>query len=141
MTRELKAYAGAVSRVAAGDATWNIPVLWADTLYAVTLRAQSGVHFVQESPNAPRAPAAMAGLARFTVLGSGRYRLTVDTALWIDAVDATGIVAPAGYITWHQCPWYRKSIEYQLRASQSIVLQLSGASAALTRLTIENIQD
>lgn len=137
MTPELKAYAGDSSRVAAGGATWNTPVLWADTLYAVALRPQSDVHFVQESPNAPRAAASMAGLARFTVLTGGRYRVTVDTALWIDAVDATGIVAPSGYITWHECPLFRKSVDYQLQAGQTVVLQFSGATASLAKVTVE----
>jgi hypothetical protein len=140
MTRELKAYAGDASRVDAGGAAGNTPVFKADTLYAVALRPQGEVHFVQESPNAPRAAASMAGLARFTVLSGGRYRVTVDTALWIDAVAATGIVAPSAYITWHECPLFRKSVEYRLQAGQSVVLQFSGATASLAKVTVELLQ-
>ncbi len=51
MTPELKAYAGDISRVAAGGATADTPALRADTLYAMALRPQRDVHFVQESPN------------------------------------------------------------------------------------------
>ena len=141
MGRELKAYAGEAGRVAAGTATWNTPVLWADTLYAVALRPQSEVHFVQESPNAPRAAASMGGLARFTVLSGGRYRVTVDTALWIDAVDATGMVGPSNYIAWHQCPEFRKTVEFKLQAGQSIVLQLSGAAAGVAKVVIEFVPE
>jgi hypothetical protein len=141
MSREFKAYAGKASRLSAGDAVRNAPVVRSDTLYALTLRSQSDVHFVQESPNAPRVSASMAGLARFTVLTAGRYRVTVDTALWIDAVDATTIVAPSNYITWHRCPRYRKSVEYRWLTGQSIVLQFSGATATEARVTIEPVAD
>ena len=141
MTRELKAYAGDARPLASGSATWNIPVVWADTLYTLAFHPQDQVHFIQESPNAPRAPNAMAGLARFTVLTTSRYRVTVDTALWIDAVDATDIVKPSAYITWHQCPQFRKSVEYRLQAGQSILLQFSGASAGFAKVTIEPLLD
>jgi hypothetical protein len=141
MTRELKAYAGVPSPVTAGGAARRAPIVRADTLYALALRAQGDVRFVQESPNAPRAAASMAGLARFTVRTAGRYRVTVDTALWIDAVDAASIIPPLNYIAWHRCPHYRKSVEYRLAAGHTVTLQFSGATAASVNVTIEAVPD
>jgi len=137
MNRELKAFATAPQSAAAGSAVASEPLLRVDTLYALRLRAQGDVQFVQTSGRAEKVATPMAGMARFTVLTSGSYRVTVDAPLWIDVVGAAGIIAPSDYRGWHECGVFRKSVDYTLEAGQTVTLQFSSAATDLVKVTIE----
>ncbi len=137
MKRELKAFARAPQSESAGSSASTMPLLQLDTLYALRLRAQGEVEFVQPPSRAASGPTPMAGITRFKVPTRGVYRITLDSPLWIDVVTATGIIAPSAYTGWHECTVFRKSVDYTLEAGQTVALQFSGAATDLVKVTIE----
>lgn len=137
MSRELKAFARPPQSVTAQASASNLPVLRADMLYSLRLRAQGDVHFVEPLARPGKAVTPMAGMARFTVPSPGLYRVTLDSPLWIDVVTARGVLAPTSYTGWHECSLFRKSVDYTLEAGQTITLQFSDAATDLVKVTIE----
>ena len=140
MSRELGVFRGSALKAIAGTASVNVPVLKLDQLYVLELRPQSDVQFVQPPERAARASVPSAGLTRFIVTSSGKYRITVDSPLWIDVIAPTGAIAPSAFNGWHQCSVFRKSVEYALQAGQSVVLQLSDAALASVKIAVEPSQ-
>jgi hypothetical protein len=136
MSRELKAFGRPPQGEAAGSSASNMPLLKLDTLYALRLRAQSEVEFVQPPIKAGSGPTPMGGVTRFKVSSRGVYRVTLDSPLWIDVVTATGIIPPSAYTGWHECTIFRKSVDYTLEAGQTVALQFSGAATDLVKVTI-----
>jgi hypothetical protein len=137
MSRELTAFARPPQSVTAQASAANLPLLRADTLYALRLRAQGEVHFAEPPTRPGRAVTPMAGMARFTVPSPGVYRVTLDSPLWIDVVTAQGVLAPTTYTGWHDCSVFRKSVNYTLEAGQTVTLQFSDAATDLVKVTIE----
>jgi len=137
MSRELKAFGRPPQGESAGSSASTMPLLRLDTLYALRLRAQSEVEFVQPPSKAASGPTPMGGISRFKVPTRGVYRVTLDSPLWIDVVTATGIIAPSAYTGWHECSVFRKSVDYTLEAGQTVALQFSGAATDLVKVTIE----
>ncbi len=137
MSRELKAFARPPQTETAGSSASSMPLLRLDTLYALRLRTQSEVDFVQPPSKAASGSTPMGGITRFKVASRGVYRITLDSPLWIDVVTATGIIAPSAYTGWHECTVFRKSVDYTLEAGQTVALQFSGAATDLVKVTIE----
>jgi hypothetical protein len=137
---ELGIFRGTALKATAGTAIVNVPVLKLDQLYVLELRPQSDVQFVQPPERAARAPMPTAGLTRFIVTRSGKYRVTVDSPLWIDAITPSAVMAPSAFNGWHQCSAFRKSVEYALQAGLSVVLQLSDAAVASVKIAVEPSQ-
>jgi len=137
MSRELAAFRGTAREARGGATAADLPTIEPGRLYALQLRPQSTVQFLQPPQKAAKVPAPAAGMARFSVTIGGKYRVTVDAPLWIDIVESTGIVRSDDYNGWHACTLYRKSVDYTLQAGRPFVLQLSGASAAAVKIDIE----
>ena len=136
MGRELSAFGTAATGAMAAPAQAKSPRLRVGHLYAIKLLPQTEVQFAQPPANGNETPGLFGGVLRFAAPKSGSYRVTVDVPLWID-VAAAAVIAPSGFIGWHECPLFRKSVEYSLQAGQVLVLQLSRASTATVKMTIE----
>ena len=137
MGREVSAFGTTAEAAATAHARVKPPTLRLGRLYALTLFPQNEVEFIQPPAQGHGSARLFGGVVRFPVATSGSYRVTVDAPLWIDVATVGGIIAPSGFIGWHECPLYRKSVEYDLRAGQLLMLQLSGAPTAVTQITIE----
>jgi hypothetical protein len=137
MGLEVAAFKSTAENLPAGASSMDLPPLEIGTLYVLKLRPQSDVQFLQTTGKSSLVQNPLAGLVRFTVPAPGNYRVTVDSPLWIDVVAPTGTIPPAKYNGWHECRLFRKSVEYTLRAGQSLVLQLSEATPELVRVVIE----
>ena len=79
---------------------------------------------------------AMAGLLAFTVPAVGRYRVSITTGHWIDAVDAGEVLTSVDFQGRRGCPLVHKIVEFDLRAGRELVLQFAGGSAGETGLVI-----
>ena len=71
----------------------------------------------------------------YRILHYGRLG-TVDAQLRIDLVGASGFLKTTRVNGWHGFPVFRKSLEYQIRADDSIIIQLSNSGEVLVRLPI-----
>lgn len=137
MSRELAAFRGVAPSLSAGGSPEHSPAIALARVYSVRLRPQSEVRFLRPPGKASELPSPLAGLARFSVTADGKYRVTVDSALWIDVVAPQGIVQSSAFNGWHQCSLFRKSVEYILKAVTPLVLQLSGATMGLVKVAVE----
>lgn len=112
------------------------PMLVSDRPYRLRLAAQQGFPFAVPPERRQLDEGAYAGLARFTVSTTGRWRVSLDAASWIDVVDAAGTrVAACHFEGRHGCVGLRKWVEFPLVAGVEYTLQLSGGNdAAITIL-------
>ena len=125
MSRELAAFSRPTVRVTAGAARMDMPALKLDQVYILELRPQSDVQFVHAPDKAPRASEPTAGLTSFIATKSGKYRVTVDSPLWIDVITPTGLVPPSSFNGWHECSVFRKSVEFSLQAGQVVLVRMA----------------
>ena len=137
MSREIATFRGTAASLSASNTANDLRTIDVGSLYALKLRPQADVQFLQPPEKASRAQTPLAGLVRFTVTSSGKYRITLDAALWIDVVSPTGILPSSAFNGWHACSLFRKSVEYTFQAGQMFVLQFSGAATELVRMAIE----
>jgi hypothetical protein len=77
-----------------------------------------------------------AGLARFTVPASGRYRVSADGAVWLDLV-VNGISQPAlAFSGSPGCFAPHKIVVFELEAGQDVVVQVTGSGRDTLRLAL-----
>jgi hypothetical protein len=139
MSREIAAFRGSVPSVAAGTTAKDARALTAGVLAELTLEPQGGIQFAAPPERPAKVPMPLAGLAQFKVPTTGHYRVTVDVPLWLDAVSASAIIPSGTFNGWHECPLFRKTVEYPLQAGQVVVLQFSGAASAVVKVLIEAV--
>jgi hypothetical protein len=137
MSRELAAFRAAGLAAKAGTDPTALPAIELGRVYALQLQPQDAVKFARTPQKLSQGPAAVAGLAQFSVSVSGKYRITVDAPLWIDVVAPSGTIQASDFNGWHQCALFRKSLVYSLSAGQPLVLQLSGGSAPAVKVAVE----
>jgi hypothetical protein len=77
-----------------------------------------------------------AGLLRFRPPQSGRYRITLDAGMWIDVVDAGGLVDSNAFRGRQPCGPIHKSVEWQMPAGEELLVQISGPATQPIRMTI-----
>ncbi|WP_132998793.1 hypothetical protein [Luteimonas arsenica] len=106
-----------------------------DTRYDMRLHPQGAVTLAARPAKAP-ADDAVAGLLVFQVPVDGRYRVSLDTAHWVDVVDGGEIVASTGHEGRHGCPLLRKVVEFDLAAGRDLVLQVLGGAGSETSVLI-----
>jgi len=136
MSREIALFGGVPTEAPAGDAILTAPTLEVGRLYVLKLVPQTTVRFAQHPGKEKPSENSNAGLARFAVAAPGIYRITVDAPAWIDVVSPAGLVSSSAFNGWHECPTFRKSVQYTLMASEPLVLQVSGAKAGTLRLVV-----
>jgi hypothetical protein len=77
-----------------------------------------------------------AGLARFTVPATGRYRVSADGAVWLDLV-VNGVSQPAlAFSGSPGCFAPHKIVVFALEAGQSVVVQVTGSGREALRLAL-----
>lgn len=84
--------------------------------------------------NTPKRPGPNAGLVAFTVPDDGVYRISADSAAWIEVVDDLARVEPFQFEMQTGCPILFKTIRYRLRRGVNYWLELSASSRAVTIL-------
>lgn len=122
---------------AAPQAANELAELAPGTLWAVTLLRASDVSLAIAVRRRPPSDASFAGLASLAVPASGRYRITVDGPAWIEVLRDGNALATTRFGSQRACPLFRKSVEFELVAGLSHVLQFSNAESATLRVTIE----
>lgn len=105
-------------------------------LWAVTLLGETEVRLVAAVHRRPLPRVSFAGLAAVTVPMTGRYRITIDGPAWIEIVHDDHALPTTRFGSQRACPLFRKSVEFELAAGLSHVLQFSHAASAVLRVTI-----
>lgn len=131
--RALFAREGQPVKAAADPA--DAPALAAATPYAVALVVQEAVHFSARPGKKTTPTGARGGLAKIHVTHAGRYRISLDSPAWIDAVVAGEALPSQAFQGRPGCNAPHKVVEYELREGD-VVIQLSAALTDSVRLTI-----
>ena len=79
---------------------------------------------------------AFAGLATLKVPASGSYRIAFDLPIWVDVAWKGTLVQPKDFEGQHACSAPHKIVEFDLAATQSLVLQLSNAASEHVLMTV-----
>ena len=128
-------FAREAEQATAGLGLADAPALAAATPYALALFPQEIVQFAV-IPGKKTPPAgAHGGLAKAHLAQAGRYRISVDTPAWIDAVVAGKTVPSEAFQGRPGCNAPHKIVEYELPEGD-VVIQLSVALPDRVRLSI-----
>lgn len=119
----------------AGRDLKTAPDLVADTLYELQLAPEREVRFVTEPGKPPPQQASFGGIARFTVIPAGTYRISVGQPVWLDVVSDGKAIASKDAQGREGCSAPHKVVEFVLPIGP-LTLQISGASQPTVRLTV-----
>jgi hypothetical protein len=136
VSKEHALFAGSAASLIAGKNTASAPAIATDHLYELKLTPQTQVTFALPPGKTMLTDGAYAGLATFRVATPGAYRVAVDVPFWIDVVADGRLVATKDFQGQHGCDAPHKIVEYELAAGQPLVLQVSGSTNAVVRLTV-----
>jgi hypothetical protein len=136
VSREHALFGGSAASVIAGKDTASAPAIATDHLYELKLTPQTQVSFARPPGKTMLTDGAFAGLVTFRVTAPGAYRVAVDVPFWIDVVADGRLVATKDFQGAHGCDAPHKIVEYELAAAQPLMLQVSGSTQAVVRLTV-----
>lgn len=135
VAQERALFATAPVAVTAATAAGPAPALDVDKLYEIRLTPQDKVSFVLAPAKKALADGAFAGIVTLHIPGSGKYRVSMSEAFWIDVI-ADGKFAPTDDFTGaHECRAPRKIVQYALPAG-NLTLQFSNANSTTVRVTV-----
>jgi hypothetical protein len=136
LSQQRAVFATAASGLTAGKDATAAPTLLANRLYGVQLLPQASVSFAVPPSKKVPAESGYAGLASVQVSASGLYRVSADTAFWIDIIVAGKVLEPKDYQGQKGCGAPRKVVEFELPASVPILLEISSAVSPEVRVSI-----
>jgi hypothetical protein len=136
ISKEHALFSGPATTLTAGKDAGSAPAIDTDRLYELKLTPQDQTAFALPPGKKMPTDGAYAGLATFKVKMSGAYRVSVDVPFWIDVVAAGKLVATKDFQGQQTCDAPHKIVEYELTAAQPLVLQVSGSTKAVVRLTV-----
>ncbi len=135
VSKERALFAGAPEAVRAGKDLKSAAAVVPNRLYRLQLLSQDQVTFAAAPGKKAVAPA-FAGLATLRVPSSGSYRIAVDLPIWIDVVWQGTLVPAKDFEGQHACNAPHKIVEFDLAASQPLVLQFSNAGSENILVTV-----
>jgi len=139
MSRELALFAQAGHPITAASRASAAPRVETDALYTVTLAPRADIAFVHSPGKVVGGDAGTAGLLLFHPARAGFYRITLDAAMWIDAVNGNQLIDSTEFRGHAPCGTIHKSVEWSLPAAD-VVVQISGPATAPIHLTITSTQ-
>ena len=119
-------YAGTPQEVGAAENVDLAPAVEPGHLYSVHLMPEDAVAFAGPRGSELLDESGYGGLLLLRVPSAGRYRVSVDSSLWVDVIRDHH---PAKSAAWQMAPGCtapHKIVEYELPAAGDFVLQLSG---------------
>lgn len=122
--------------LASGRAFADAPLLTADRLYELELRAQPEVTFAAPPSRSWPQEATYAGLARLTVETAGIYRFSMDQPAWIDVVTNGTVLHSRDSQSRDGCSAPHKLVEFALPAGKPLILEFSSSVTPSMRITV-----
>lgn len=135
VTVERALFAQEAQSMTAGTIETGAPMVKVAALYAISLAPQENVHFALTPTKKTLPDGAHAGLAKIHLAHAGRYRVSLDTAAWVDVIMAGQFVSSRAFTGQHDCRAPAKIVEYELPSGDALI-QLSAASPDHIRLAM-----
>lgn len=136
LDRELELFAGAPSKLVARETASTAPEAALARLYSVQLLPQSQIKFVVAPDHPTVADGSYAGVLRVRSAQSGKLRVTLDEAAWIDVVAGDMPIISSDHNGSAACKLLRKSVEFPVTAGKELLLQISGSTVAAIKLAM-----
>ena len=120
----------------------NFPIIPLTKKIALRLKEQSEVNFTFEPEGKKTVDNPFGGIVVFEVPrpSGGRYRVSLNSRLWVDVIAAGGIIPSVDYAGQHQCATIVKSVEFQLDPGR-YGLQISSATTSDIELMITKVRE
>ncbi len=129
-------FAGPAGRTAtAGRRPGTGPALTAGRLYGLKLHPFPAVQLAG-APFVDPGAGSFAGLARFTVPATGRYRVAADGAAWLDLVVAGEARRALAFSGSPGCFAPHKIVVFALAAGEEVAVQVTGSGRDRLRLAV-----
>lgn len=136
VAHERALFAGEGARLAVGTDSGSAPPLETARLYVLQLRPLKQVRFVTTPGGRHSAEGGFAGLVSLKITTPGTYRISVDSAVWIDVVADGGLLDVKDFQGAHDCTAPRKILEFEFPVPRQVMLQISAAGSASVRLAV-----
>lgn len=137
MDTEIRLFQGEARAVTAAKSSHAPqPQLEPGTLWGLALVPQQQLEPAAPPSRSLLADGAWGGLAQFRVAQAGRHRITIDGPFWVDVIQHGKPLTTVDFGGRQDCPLFRKSVEYDLPANETLTLQLIGAGRNRVRVSI-----
>jgi hypothetical protein len=110
--------------------------LLANRLYTLQLAAQPSVKFAVPPSKKVPIEGGYAAVANLLVSAASVYRVSGDSAFWIDVIAAGNLLESKDYQGRIGCSSPHKIVEFELPASVPILLEFSSAGSREIRVSI-----
>jgi hypothetical protein len=141
VTHERELFAAHATAGTTGTNRAAAPLLDPDRLYELQLNLLAQVQFAAPPGKSKGGNGPYAGLALIRVPKAGLWRIALDQPAWIDVVADGQPIASNDYQGRAGCHAPHKIVQFQLSASQPLIIQLSGTPELQVRLTITRGED
>jgi hypothetical protein len=136
VSKERALFAGTPEALTAGKDPKSAAAVVPNRLYRLQLLSQDQVTFAASPGKKAAAMPAFAGLATLKVPASGSYRIAFDLPIWVDVAWKGTLVPAKDFEGQHACSAPHKIVEFDLAATQPLVLQLSNAASEHILMTV-----
>jgi hypothetical protein len=136
VAQERALFASPAAGLTMGAGTDPAPLLVTNELYSVRLQPRSSVNFTVLPSKRMPVEAGYAGQFSLQIPAAGVYRISGDSAFWIDVVVAGKIIDSKDYQGQKGCTAPHKIVEFTLPAAVPIVLEVSSVLSQDIRLAI-----
>ncbi|MBN8426162.1 MAG: hypothetical protein J0L65_01715 [Xanthomonadales bacterium] len=124
------------THVVSGSVASAAPDVLVGELFEVALYPQESVQLAAPPSKVMLADGLFSGLLRLRIPAAGRYRIALDSGAWIYVVNGADSINPCEFSGAETCTKPSKIVLFDLPSSESLWLQISGATSARVNVTI-----
>lgn len=141
LAREFSLWSGAATRIDGAAKPIDAPPAALDRRHDVGLLPTPSVTFPLPPQQVRGEPGRYSGLVSFTVPADGRYRVSAGNSLWYDVVAGGRFVESTAFEMQTGCGTIFKSVLFDLKAGEPLLLQFNGSPTETVGLLITRWPD
>ena len=136
LQKEFAAIASSPIPVSAAGTAATAPALARGRAADVRLVRQRDTTFAHPPERQRGGPDSYAGIVSLGVLPAGRWRISMNQALWVDLVAGGKLLASPDFEMQGQCPQIVKSVVFEQAVAGVTLLQISGGDVPAVRVVV-----
>jgi hypothetical protein len=135
VSKERSLFASTAQPLLAGANAATPATLEPNRLYALQLKRAGDVTFPAAPGKGSPNEGTYAGVLMLEA-PPGKYRISIDQAVWVDILSGGKLLVPADYEGVHGCSAPRKIVVFVLERHDRWIVQLSASDQAMVRLSV-----
>ena len=136
VSRELQLLSATHESMAAASSASALTQVVEGHVYKMTLPSQANVQLAAQPEKLTVDEGSYAGMVAFTPAKDGNLRVSLSRAAWVDVLVDNEPLISTSHSGSQNCKTLRKVVQFDVKAGQPLVLQLSGATDATVRLLV-----